>query len=181
MEEGRRGGSAGGASAASSHEEELRSLAHGIFSEGERMMRLKPMPQVHDSVRGLPMVVRALAQADGPMSPGELARASKVTDARIANILKVLEERGIVERRTSMADRRRVEVTLTEKGRAEQRDRAEEGLRFMVGFLEDLGIDDARELLRLVRRMNDVAERRRAEGRAVHPGCGDAPAGGERS
>lgn len=169
--EGREDASRGDASSTSCHEEQLRELAHSLFEEGARMMRLKPSPHMQDAVRGLPAVVRALAMAKGPLSPGDLARASEVTDARIANILRVLEGRGLIERRVSTTDRRRVEVTLTEKGRAEERARAEEGLRFMMGFLDDLGLDDARDLVRLVGRVNDVMERRRSEGRPVHPGC----------
>lgn len=161
-----------------SREGELRELARRLFEEGKRMMRLKPMPQVQDSVRGLPAVVRTLAMAKGPLSPGDLARASEVSDARIANILKVLEGRGYIERRPSKVDRRRVEVVLTEEGREEERVRAQEGMRFMVGFLDELGVDDARELVRLVGRVNEVMERRRRDGRAVHPGCEDVSKGG---
>lgn len=182
--EGRSGGASTGpspdpvSSLDSARDGELQELAHRLFEEGERMMRLKPMPQVHDSVRGLPAVVRTLARAKGPLSPGDLARASQVTDARIANVLKVLEARGYIERRPSTADRRRVEVVLTEKGREQERARAKEGLRFMTEFLGELGVDDARDLVRLLSRINEVMEQRRAEGRAVHPGCEDISKGG---
>lgn len=164
--------------AASPRDEELRRLAHDLFEQCSRMMRLKPAPRVQDSLRGLPVVVRTLAMAEGPLSPGELARASEVSDARIANILKVLEGRGIVERRTSKADRRRVEVVLTEEGREKERARAREAQSFMVGFLDELGVDDARELVRLVGRINEVMEQRRRDGRVVHPGCEDVSKGG---
>lgn len=158
--------------------EELRLLARRLFAEGERMMRLKPMHLMNDSVRGLPAVVRALSMSAAPLSPSELAGISKVSDARIANILKVLEERGIVERRPSRSDRRRVEVILTERGRAEERTRAAEGQRFMMEFLDELGVEDSRELVRILDRINLIMERRRAEGRRVHPGCGDDSKGG---
>lgn len=165
----------------SDQDDELRALAQSLFEEGARMMRLKPAPHMQDSMRGLPAVVRTLSMASGPLSPGELARASEVSDARIANILKVLEERGLIERRVSTADRRRVEVVLTEKGRDEERQRAKEGTRFMVEFLRELGLADSRDLVRIIRRVNEVMERRRSEGRSVHPQAGGCAEGGDRA
>ena len=163
-----------GPSKGDAREEELRDIVHGLFEEGQRMMRLKPMPAMQDSVRGLGAVTRELCLSARPLSPGELARVAHVSDARIANILKVLEERGVIERRTAKADRRRVEVVVTEKGREEERRRFQEGERFMVDFFSELGVEDAREFVRIFRRINDVMERRRVEGREVPPspdGC----------
>lgn len=180
MEEGERqaggpdtaAGASRPASDAATHAEpdpELASLARALFKEGVRMMRLKPMPHMRDSVRGLPEVMRLLCRSDRPMSPGELARTSGVTDARIANILKVLESRGLIERRPDERDRRRVVVSVTGYGRAQEKARAQVGMRFMTGFLAELGLDDARELVRIVGRVNEVIERRREEGREMYP------------
>ena len=149
--------------------EELGRLSTRLFEEGVRMMRLKPMPRMRDSVRGLPEVMRILCRSERPMSPGELARVSGVTDARIANILKVLESRGLIERRPGERDRRRVVVSVTDYGRAQERVRAQEGRRFLIDFLSELGLDDARELVRLLARVNEVIERRREEGRDLYP------------
>ena len=150
-------------------EEELRALSARLFEEGVRMMRLKPMPRIRDSVRGLPEVMRILCMSGRPMSPSELARKSGVTDARIANILKALESRGLIERRPGEHDRRRVVVSVTDYGRAQERARAQEGSRFLIDFLSELGLDDARELVRIIARVNEVIERRHEEGRDTHP------------
>lgn len=148
-------------------EEELRALARELFAQGAQMMRLRPNVDVRDSVRGLPAVMTALCETDEPLSPSELARITGVSDARIANILRVLEERGCVLRRASVGDRRRVEVLATERGRAEESRRRAAGERFVMEFLDELGIDDARDLVRVISRVNEVMVDRRAEGRDV--------------
>ena len=152
-----------------SHEEELRSLAYQLFDEGARMMRMRPNVQVSDSVRGLSVVLKALCEVDVPLTAGDLARLTGLTSARIANILKALEDKGYIERRASQEDRRRVEVKATPLGREEDSARREMGERFAIEFLDELGIDDARDLVRMLRRVNEVMADRRAEGRDELP------------
>lgn len=144
--------------------EDYERLARELMRLGFQLARLRPAHELESSSRGLPAVMQSLACADGPLSPGEIARATHVTDARVANALRVLEARGLVERRASSKDRRRVEVLLTEKGRADIRSRDREGVRFMAAFLRDMGEDDAHDLVRLLGRVVEVVERRRAAG-----------------
>lgn len=142
-------------------------LAHELMRQGFKLARLRPAHELESSSRGLPAVMQALACADGPLSPGEIARATHVTDARVANALRVLESRGLVERRASTRDRRRVEVSLTEAGRADIAVREREGVRFMAEFLREMGEDDARDLLRVLSRVVEVVERRRSRGEGL--------------
>ena len=98
-------------------------------------------------------VMRALMRA------GELADRAWVSSARIANILRALEAKGWVEREHSKTDRRRVHVTVTDKGfqvieikRREFEDRT-------AAFLEQLGETDTQEMVRLLRRANEIIDR----------------------
>ena len=49
--------------------------------------------------------------------PGQLSSALEMTAGRIAGILRSLEKKGYITRRTDIADRRRVLVSITEQGR----------------------------------------------------------------
>lgn len=60
-------------------------------------------------------VLRALT--DAPQSAGELALVTGCTPPTMARLLGRLEERGFVERAIDTADRRRIEVRLTDAGR----------------------------------------------------------------
>lgn len=53
----------------------------------------------------------------GPVSPGALARSVHLSAATMTGILARLEKRGLVARARGTADRRRVEVTVTDAGR----------------------------------------------------------------
>ena len=86
-------------------------------------------------------VMRALMRAGGSLTPSELA------------------DRAWVEREHSKTDRRRVHVTVTDKGfqvieikRREFEDRT-------AAFLEQLGETDTQEMVRLLRRANEIIDR----------------------
>ena len=147
--------------------EEWTSRALELLKEGRKVMRLRPEPAVSEAARGMPAVMQALIEEDRPMSPSELARKSGLSDARIANILRALEKRGYVERRGCEHDRRRVEVLVTEKGRDVEARHFEEALDIIARFLEELGPEDTEALVRVTRRVGEVMEARRAEGRQV--------------
>lgn len=101
----------------------------------------------------------AVMRAGGSLTPSELADRAWVSSARIANILRALEAKGWVEREHSKTDRRRVHVTVTDKGfqvieikRREFEDRT-------AAFLEQLGETDTQEMVRLLRRANEIIDR----------------------
>ena len=114
-------------------------------------------PRLRSAVHGEAVIMRMLDEAEGPLTPGELADRAHVSSARIANVLRALEERGWVSRAHSLADRRRVEVRVTEAGRAAMGERRAERDREAAVFLAQLGERDTRELIRIMDRMAAIA------------------------
>lgn len=124
-------------------------------------------PRVRNSTRGETAVLERLRRADGPLAPKDLALGGHVSSARVANVLRSLEEKGLVERRPSEADRRGVEVSLTPKG-VERADANRAEMRNMlVRYLRELGEQDARELVRIIERSRRIVEAHVAEGGAA--------------
>ncbi|MCI1665481.1 MAG: MarR family transcriptional regulator [Atopobiaceae bacterium] len=108
-----------------------------------------------------------LASQDHPVTPSELAERSNVTSARVTNVLNSLESRGAISRKHSETDRRVVEVSITDEGR----DLVEKGYRetmaLTTSFLTELGEQDSRDLVRVVRDARAILVRRKAEGRGL--------------
>lgn len=115
-------------------------------------------PVVVNSVRGETAVLMSLFRAEGELSPGELGQRAHVSSARIANILRALEEKGLVTRSHSAADRRQVAVSLTAEGRAEAAQVRADRTSAVECFLRELGEEDATELMRIARRTRDILE-----------------------
>ena len=92
---------------------------------------LEPLGLTHPQY----LVMLALWQQD-PRSVKELGAALQLEPATLSPLLKRLEASGLIDRRRSAADERRLDVTLTEAGRA-LRSRAESIPQTMI---EQLGM-----------------------------------------
>lgn len=68
-------------------------------------------------LQGEMKVLSYIAIAEHELLPGRLSSALEMTAGRIAGILRSLEKKGYITRRTDIADRRRVLVSITEQGR----------------------------------------------------------------
>ncbi len=97
--------------------------------------------------------VLSLLLHSAPSCPSELSRSMGVSSARIAALLKHLEQKGFVQRRTDEHDERRVIVSLTGAGRELICKRRREAIERVAAALRSLGEDDAREYVRLQQKM----------------------------
>ena len=93
--------------------------------------------------------------------PRELSRELSVSTARIAAMLRDMEEKGWIVRREDAEDNRHTLVLLTGEGRKEilrrrEQTLSEQTLSELAGALEKLGREDAEELLRLLTRLNEI-------------------------
>lgn len=95
----------------------------------------------------------------GSLTPSELADRALASSARIANILRALEAKGWVEREHSKTDRRRVHVIVTDKGFQDLEIKRREFEDRTAAFLEQLGETDTQEMVRLLRRANEIIDR----------------------
>lgn len=144
-------------------------LARELLETGRELSMLKPQHDIQSSLKGLGAVLRELDAAGKPLAPSELAQRTCVSDARIANILRVLQERELVERKQSSGDKRRAEISLTAKGQKECEKGKNDLERAVANFLTKLGEADARQLIYCMGRVADTIEELREEGFEPRP------------
>lgn len=141
---------------------EYRQMGHELIVEFGAMHR-RIARRMDNALSGEMAVLRALVLAGGSLTPSELADRAHVSSARVANILRALEQKGLIARRHSQSDRRRVHVELTDSGQACIDERREEFEAHVAAFLAQLGADDTREMVRLLRRTNEIIDRNQKE------------------
>lgn len=100
-------------------------------------------------------------QSSGGAYPGQLSDELSVSTARIAAMLRDMEEKGWIERRDDTSDNRHTLVTLTGAGLQEISRRREQTVEALSGVLRTLGPEDASELIRLLKRMNEICNDRK--------------------
>ena len=95
-------------------------------------------------------VLSCLLHSSGSLLPGELAARLDLTSGRIANILRSLENKGLIQRESVDQDGRKMRVFLSENGKVYAAQLEESTIAQQRALMKHLGEEDAGELLRLL-------------------------------
>ncbi|NND74576.1 MAG: homoprotocatechuate degradation operon regulator HpaR [Ilumatobacter sp.] len=93
------------------------SLPMALMRAREAVMRhFRPLLAEHDLTEQQWRVLRALVDADAPVSVGELATQTFLLGPSLSRMLVSLDERGLIERASFVGDGRRAEITIAAAG-----------------------------------------------------------------
>lgn len=134
----------------------LWAVDHGLQSSSKRMARSLGVtgPQR--------LVIRIVGHIPG-ISPGGLAEILHVHPSTLTGVLTRLVDHGLLTRRADTRDRRRMVLTLTDKGRAINRSTAgtvEAGVRRMLASVSSADLEASARVLR--RLAGDLEEQSRS-------------------
>lgn len=127
---------------------DLRSASQSIHIERETAKMMK----------GEVFVLLYLHKYNGIAYPKDLSKAMAATTARVAVVLNHLEAKQFITRQTDPNDSRQTIINITEKGEAEIETVLKRILSHVVHFFEELGEEDAKEYLRLQRKIAKIEE-----------------------
>ena len=88
----------------------------------------------------------------------ELADMSHTTMSAASKKIRILEEKGLIERRTSKTDRRNSYITLSEKGKAICEKERKRKNDWLLKVISRMGEADMEQLITLSNRMFDIME-----------------------
>lgn len=128
-------------------------LAKELLSLNLNMLHVPAKRKIGKMAQGEVFVLNYLATHQQPAHPGELSKSMVVSSARIAALLGRMEKKQLISRTQDPLNNRQVIVTLLPAGQAViDRTRAEV-LAAAARMLERLGPEDAREYLRIQRKI----------------------------
>ena len=133
-------------------------LAEMLVDQTELLFRHGPHKLIGKNARGECFVLRCLARSKAPLLPSDLSEQSHASTARIAVVLNTLEKKGLISRAIDPTDRRSILVSLTNVGQeyvAVVRTQLREDMKHL---LEELGEQDAREYLRITKRILQISQ-----------------------
>lgn len=90
------------------------------------------------------------------ISPSSLAEHLQLSRSMVTTILNLLEKEGYISRSISSKDRRRVAVSITEKGKLYMEKRKNSMDQLFTYIYQYLGEADSQELVRLIYRLNEA-------------------------
>lgn len=109
-----------------------------------------------DVIKGKGRVLWLLLKNEGVMLAGEIGDATGNTSGRVANLLRQLEEEGLIRRNQGQVDKRQTLVSLTELGRERAIQVKRDNIQRESQVLKKLGKEEAQELIRLFERYLDA-------------------------
>lgn len=128
-------------------------LAEELIKARASMPHVREERQMSKMMRGEVFLLNYLAAHDNRAYPKELSRGMVVSTARIATILNHLEKQNLIIRTPDVKDNRQVIVTLTDAGLRVTQEYRREMLKNLVKMLEILGPEDAREYVRIQKKL----------------------------
>lgn len=144
---------------------ELQSLTEELLQVISVLSRARAPMDVQENLKGERFLLSYLASQQGESTPGDLRVALGVSAPRTAAMLRTLEGKGLLQRRISGADKRRIVVTITEDGLALALRRRRDLSQRVHTVLEQLGERDTQEFIRILGRIAEI-ENRCAPGKA---------------
>lgn len=113
--------------------------------------------------RGELCLLTHLKRRNDPVLPGELSEAMSVSTARVARLLKTLEDRALIHRSIDPTDRRRIIVKLTEEGEKHLEAVYVRTHKRASAVIEALGAEDTEAFIRIAEKIVDVSRSLSAE------------------
>jgi DNA-binding MarR family transcriptional regulator len=138
------------------HAELARDLRLAIGRVARRLRRA--YVDAGEGLSFLELAVLHRLDRDGPTSPGTLAGGEGVTSAAVAATLGALERHGMVTRRRSTQDARRIVVTISPAGQRTLHQRESANVASIEGVLQQLTASDRRRLAAVIPTLEKVAE-----------------------
>lgn len=138
--------------------EGYRKLAENLFSVLDQQHKGPPHEEMGAAVRGEMAVLRLLSLHARSMTAGEISRLVHMTTPRIAAVLKSLEKKDMIMRSADEKDKRRVLVTLTQKGHVFCIDSRNRAVSDVTQMLSRLGEEDAAHFVRIVTRIHEIMD-----------------------
>ena len=125
----------------------------------ERMRELRKagfQRHLEGHLQGENFVLSYLALQQQYALPSNISKEMNVSTARVTATLNKLEKKGLITRKISTDDRRKVKVEITEKGRKRAESLHCAFLVHAAELLRRLGDDDAKEYLRITGKLAGI-------------------------
>jgi len=132
-------------------------LAREFMVEMNKMRKRKTQKHLNESMQGEHFILFYVSKHQGDAIPSEISNAMGISTARIAAALNNLENKGLITRTIDVNDRRRILIKLTDAGQEHVKQHHEMVMKITTRMLEYLGEDDAKELVRIMKKLSAKA------------------------
>lgn len=131
-------------------------LAAEFLKNMGSVRKAKVQKNIHEALQGEGVVLHYIASHGDEVQPGEISQKMNVSTARIATTLNSLEKKGLITRQIDTSNRRQILVRITQKGKDFAETHRKTILGVAANMLELLGEQDAKEYVRITKRLAEI-------------------------
>lgn len=132
-------------------------LRTALFDALQSIYQLPAFAALEDMIQGETLLLQYLSfHQQETVCPSDLSDALRLSRSRITGAITSLRKKGLVRSCHSETDRRRVEVSITEKGLDQIQEKRLRLDRYFDKMLAGLGEADARALIALIQKCEEV-------------------------
>lgn len=132
------------------------------------MLRMEPINRrLYLLENGTFLALHYLSLQKGAIHPKELSEKMCVSTARVAALLKHMEQENMITRCTDPEDNRQISVLITDHGRELIQSKKAEAVSLMAQSLEELGQEEAQSYLRIQKKLLDNFMRKKENGAKI--------------
>jgi MarR family transcriptional regulator, organic hydroperoxide resistance regulator len=136
---------------------DYRALANELISNMTKNPKMPFQKKVDDLSHGERRILGFLTFWKNEATSGELSEKLFLSTPRVAAALNSLSKKGFIERNKDENDKRIVIVTITDAGKSFMMEEHEEALSMLEKTLQKLGEKDAKEFVRILKRISEIA------------------------
>lgn len=138
---------------------ETTALRRELIRSLQDVYQLEAFSALAELLQGESLVLNCLlSHRDGVVYPSDLSRELHLSRPRITAALQSLQRKELIAMHRSPADRRRIQVSITDAGREAIGGRLVRMHAYFDKMLSGLGEPDARTLIRLINRCVEVMD-----------------------
>ena len=138
---------------------ETTALRRELIRSLQDVYQLEAFSALAELLQGESLVLNCLlAHREGVVHPSDLSRELHLSRPRITAALQSLQRKELIAMHRSPADRRRIQVSITDAGREAIGGRLVRMHAYFDKMLSGLGEPDARTLIRLIDRCVEVMD-----------------------
>jgi MarR family transcriptional regulator, organic hydroperoxide resistance regulator len=136
---------------------DYKALANELVNNMMKSPKMQFQKKVDDLSQGEKRILGYLTFWNNGVSSGELSERLFLSTPRVASALNSLSKKGFIERQRDENDKRIVIVTITETGKSFVMEEHEEAISMLEKTLQKLGEKDAKEFVRILKRITEIA------------------------
>lgn len=134
------------------YQKQANELMNYIFvTERNRQSLLNVLSEIS---KGEMAVLMYLMNEEDGVCANVISRFFNINTSRVAAILNSLSKKGMIERQVDVRDKRKIHIYLTEEGKVYTKQKIEILISYMSEVLRYLGEDDAKEYVRIMKKMS---------------------------